>query len=43
MWVLRVKCVGAVDIVKEGKWVLKERNQAVKRVKKEGFWWHKVD
>ncbi|KAL9379277.1 hypothetical protein Peur_027759 [Populus x canadensis] len=28
MWAMRVKCVGAVEIVKEGKWVLKERNQA---------------
>lgn len=43
MWVLRVKCVGAVEIVQKGNWVVKERNQAAKRVKKEGFWWHKVD
>lgn len=42
MWVLRVKCIGVVKIIKRGRRVLKERNWAVKRVEEEGFWWHKV-
>lgn len=42
MWVLWVKCIRVVKIIKRGRWVLKERNWAVKRVEEEGFWWHKV-